>query len=115
LVEANFERADAGALALALFHRGDDVLAVLAQIAQLIKLGVIATADNAGIGREGGRLVGNGALEALAHVGELIDLVVEEAEEVAAAFGRSGEKIFEHGDGRERFSKGNQFPGRGEA
>src|SRR5260370_10927478 len=40
LVEADFERSDVGALALALFHRGDDLLAVLAEIAQLVEVGV---------------------------------------------------------------------------
>ena len=40
LVVANLERADSGALALAIFHGGDDLAAVLAQVAQLVELGV---------------------------------------------------------------------------
>ena len=40
LVVANLERGDSGALALALFHGGDDLAAVLAQVAQLVEFGV---------------------------------------------------------------------------
>ena len=36
LIEANLQRADVGALALALLHRGDNLFAVLTEVAQLI-------------------------------------------------------------------------------
>src|SRR5260221_90612 len=39
MVKADFERRDIGALALALFHGSDDLLAVLAEVAQLVELG----------------------------------------------------------------------------
>ena len=39
LVVTNLERADAGALAFPILHGGDDLSAVLAQVAQLVKLG----------------------------------------------------------------------------
>src|SRR5258707_3711092 len=85
MVEADFKRSDVGALALALFHGGDNLLAVLAEVAQLVELGVEAAADDAGIGGESGRLVGEGGFKDLAHIGEFVDLVVEAAEEGAAA------------------------------
>jgi hypothetical protein len=50
LVEADFEGVDAGAFAFALFHGGDDLLAVLAEIAEFVEFGVIAGADHAGLG-----------------------------------------------------------------
>ena len=57
LVETDLERTDGGALALALFHGGDDLLAVLAEVAQLVEFGVIAAANDAWLGGEGGRFV----------------------------------------------------------
>ena len=114
-VEADFERVDASALALALFHRGDDLLAVLAQIAEFVELGVEAVANDSGIGGERRRLVGDGVFEALADVGEFVDFVVEMAKEIAAAFGRSGEEIFERRKLRERFAQRDEFARRCEA
>ena len=72
LVVADFERSDSGAFALPLFHRGDDLLAVLRELAQLVELGVVARADHSGIGCQRGRIVGDGALDALAHVGQFV-------------------------------------------
>jgi hypothetical protein len=60
LIEADFEGVDAGALAFALFHGGDDLLAVLAQIAEFVEFGMVPGADHAGFGGGSGRLVGNG-------------------------------------------------------
>ena len=74
LVEANLQRGDAGAFALALFHRGDDLLAVLAEVAQFVEFGVVTAADHARVGGERRRLVGDGAFEPLAHVGKFVDL-----------------------------------------
>jgi len=69
LIEANLQRGDSRAFALALFHRGDDLFAVLAQVAELIQLGVIARADHPGIGGQRRRLVGNGAFEPFPNIG----------------------------------------------
>ncbi len=92
LIEADFEGIDAGALAFALFHGGDDLFAVFADIAKLIEFGVIAGADHAGFAGGGGRLVGEGAFEFFADVGEFVDFLVEFAEEITAAgLGRGDE------------------------
>ena len=114
-VEANFERVDAGALALALFHRGDDLLAVLAQIAQLVELGVEAVRMIPGSVASAGGSSAMACFEALADVGEFVDFVVEMAQEIAAALWRSGEEIFEHRKLRERFAQGDEFARRGQA
>ena len=60
VVEADLERGDAGALALAGFDLGDVLLAVLAEVAEFVELGVIAGADGAAIGEVERRLVGDG-------------------------------------------------------
>ena len=65
---------------LALLHRGNDLLAVLAEVAQFIEFGVVSGADNARIRRDGGRLIGDGLLEPLAHIGQFVNLAVEVAE-----------------------------------
>ena len=77
LVEANLERGDAGALAFALFHGGDDLAAVLAQVAQFVEFGVEAAANDAGIGGQRRRIVGEGFFEALVHVGQFVDFAEE--------------------------------------
>ena len=50
---------------------------MLAEVAQFVELGVVAAANDAGIGGERGGLVGDGAFEAFADVGELVDFVVQ--------------------------------------
>ena len=45
LVVADFQRADAGAFAFALFHGGDDLPAVLAEVAQFVELGVASARE----------------------------------------------------------------------
>src|SRR3989442_6449152 len=88
LVETNFQRGDSGALALALFHRGDELFAALAQLSQLVELGVVAAANDAGVGHLGGRVVGYGALDTLAHVGELVERAVQRGQARAGDFGQ---------------------------
>ncbi len=58
-VEADFERVDAGSFALALFHCGDDLFAVLAEAAEFVELGVKASANDSGIRCKCRRLVGD--------------------------------------------------------
>src|SRR6267142_1273961 len=70
LIETNLQRIDSRALALALFHGGDDLLAVLTEIAKFVQFAVIAAADHPGLGGQGRRVVGDGTLEALADVGQ---------------------------------------------
>ncbi len=62
LVEADFQGIDAGAFAFALFHGGDDLFAVLAEVTEVVELGVKAETNHAGIVGDGWRLVGDGAL-----------------------------------------------------
>src|SRR6266849_6168488 len=93
VVKANFERGDVGAFAFALFHGGDDLFAVLAEVAQLVEL----------------------AFEAVSDVVELVDFVVEAAEEFAAAGGRRHHETLEHGKLRERFAQREKLAGRSQA
>ena len=65
-VEADFERADAGAFTFALFHGGNDLFAVLAEVAQFVELSVKTVANDAGFRRKGWRFVREGALQAFA-------------------------------------------------
>jgi len=46
---------------------------VLAEVAQFVELGVKAGTNDAGIGSESGRLVGEGAFEAVADVGKFVN------------------------------------------
>src|SRR5258708_39306073 len=105
VVEADFEGGDVSALALALFHGSDDLFAVLAEVAQLSELDVKAAADDAGIGGESGRIVGEGTFPDFAAIGELVDLVVKMAENIAAAHGGRRYKSFEESELREGFAR----------
>ena len=69
VVEADFQRLDAGAGALARFDLGDILAAVMAEIAQFVQFGVEAGADGAAIGQIHWRLVGNRRKNAVAHLG----------------------------------------------
>ncbi len=115
LVEANFQRADARALALALFHGGDDLFAVLAQVAQLVEFSVIAGANDAGISGESGRFVGDGALKAFADIGEFINFFVEATKKFAATDGRGRHKILQDRELAERFAQSDEFARSGQA
>jgi len=86
LVEANLQRSDAGPFALALFHRGDDLFAVLAEVAELVKFAMVTAANHPRLGGERGRLVGDGAFEALANIGKFVKLTVKLTEQRAAAY-----------------------------
>ena len=80
VVEAHLQRCDAGALALARFDLRDVLLAVLAEVAQLVELGVVAGADGAAIGEVERRLVGDGVEDEAGDVGQLVEAVVESAQ-----------------------------------
>jgi len=84
---------------------------VLAQVAEFVQLGVVGAADDTRIGGDSGRLVGDGALEPFADVGELVDFVVQAAQEIAATFEWSGDEILQHRNLRERLAQRDQFAG----
>src|SRR5947207_7270023 len=96
LIEANFQGSDAGAFALAVFHRSNNLLAVLAEIAELIELGMKTCADHAGIGGQGRGRVGNGALEHFANVSELVNFVVKATKQDAASGTRRSDNKSRH-------------------
>ena len=77
VVEAHLERLDAGALALARFDLRDVLLAVLAQVAQLVELGVEAGANGAAVGQVQRRLVGDGVQNQPGDIGQLVEPVVQ--------------------------------------
>jgi len=109
LIEADFEGVDAGPLALALFHGGDDLFAVLGEIAEFVEFGVEAGANHAGIGGKSGGFIGDGALELVADVGEFVDFAMQMAEKFAAADGRGRDEIFQRGESCEGFAEGYEF------
>ncbi len=73
LIEADFERADAGAEALALLDGGDGLFATAGERAELVEFGVIAGADVAGLVGEGRRIVGNGGGDEGADVWQVVE------------------------------------------
>ena len=109
LIEPNLQRIDPRPFSFALFHGGDNLFAVLAQVAELVQLAVIAAADHPGFGGQGRRIVGDGTLEPLADVGEFVELLVEMTKKLAAACGLRCEEILEHGKLRERFAQGHEL------
>ncbi len=74
LVVADAQRADAGALALAFLHGGDNLAAVLAQVAQFVELGMAAAANDAGVAGLRRRVFGDYLLQARVNVGKVIHL-----------------------------------------
>ena len=76
LIEANLQRANIGSFAFALFHRRDDLFAVLAQLTQFIEFRVVTAADHAWIRGQRRRLVRNRAFEPFADVAEFVDFLV---------------------------------------
>ena len=71
VVEAHFQRLNAGARALARFDLRDVLPAVAAEVAQLIELGVKAGANGAAVGEIQRRLIGDGGQNAIANFREL--------------------------------------------
>src|SRR5882724_1680240 len=109
LVETNFQGADAGAFAFALFHGSDDLLAVLAEVTKFVEFGMEARADHAGIGGESWGLIGDTAFEGFTNVSELVNFIVQTAKQRAAA-GRSWrDEISEDRKLRQGFTKRYQL------
>ena len=77
VVELDLERVDAGALALALLDLRDVVLAVAADVAEFVELGIESALDDAAIVEGDGRLGEDGALDALANVGEFVEQLAQ--------------------------------------
>ena len=93
VIEAHFERGDAGALALAGLDLGDVPLAVLAQVAEFVELGMVSGADGAAIHQVERRFVGDGFEDEVGDVGKFVEPVVQAAQArrllgVEAAFQR---------------------------
>src|SRR5258707_10265360 len=109
LIEANLQRADVGAFTLALFHGGDDLFAVLAEVAKFIELGVVTAADHAGIGGQGRRLVGDGAFQPIADVSEFVDFLMKLTKQFAAARGLRRKKILQHRKLYQRLAQRHEF------
>jgi len=60
MIETDFERIDAGALASASSMEAMDLLAVLAEVAEFVEFGVVAERINSGCGGGGRGLIGEG-------------------------------------------------------
>src|SRR5207247_9133004 len=73
LVEADFERRDAGALPLARLERGDVLLAAVARVLELVELAVVARADGVAVGALGARALDERATELVSQVGEQVE------------------------------------------
>ena len=80
-VEANFQRADAGARALGILHLGDPLLSRPADAAKIVELRIDAVADDAAIAGIDRRLVEKRAIEIVAQVREIVEFGGEAADE----------------------------------
>ena len=99
VVEADLQRLDAGAGAFASLDLRDDLAAIAAEIAQLVEIGVEARADGAAVRQVDGRLIGYARQDAVAHLGDFVETVVQ----VAQAGGALGfESSLQRGDLFER-------------
>ena len=80
-VEADLERVDPGARALALFHLGDHLPSRAADRLQLVELRVHAVARKAAVARERPRLVDERPFDDIPHVREVVELRQQAAEQ----------------------------------
>ena len=95
VVEAHLEGGDARALALAGLDLGDVLLAVLAEIAEVVEFGMVSGANRAAIRQVERRFIGDRPEDEAADVGQLIEAIMQ----VAQARGLLGvEAAFERGD-----------------
>ena len=112
VVEAHLEGGDARALALARLDLGNVLLAVLAEIAQIVELGMESGANRAAVHQVERRFIGDRPEDEAADVGQLIEAVVQ----VAQARGLLGvEAAFERGDLFQGPAKREQVAGAGRA
>ncbi len=81
VVEADFQRADAGAGALALLDLGEVGVAVVRDVAEFVETRVEAVADRAAVVEVDGRFVGEGGQNVVADFGDFIEALgqIEEA------------------------------------
>jgi len=80
-VIADLQRADTGALALALFELGDHLLARSADTAQVVELGIKTIPDVATLPHHGPRLVDDAAFDVVADVLQIIERAQQRAGE----------------------------------
>src|SRR2546429_472294 len=78
-------------------------------VAKFIELVMVTAADYAGVGGQGRRLIGDGAFEPIAHVGEFVDFLMKVTEEFAAARGRRREEILQHRELYERLAQRHEL------
>ena len=76
-IELYLERADAGALALALLDLRENLLAVAAEFAQFVEIAVDAGGDHAAVGKAQRRLGDDRVLDALAQIGQFVERSVQ--------------------------------------
>ena len=105
MIEANLQRVDVRPFALALLHRRDDLLAVLAEVAKFVQLRVVTVANHSRVGGHGGRFVGDSAFEPFADVRKLVDFLMKLTKQFASARGRRRKKILQHRKLHERFAQ----------
>jgi hypothetical protein len=74
------------------------LLAVLAEAAEFVEFAAVTAADHARFGGKSGRFVCEGAFEPLPNFGEFVKFAVQMAKKAAAANGRRGQEIPEHGE-----------------
>ena len=76
-VEPDLERGDAGALALAGFDPGHQLFAVLAEVAEFVKRGVVTLADQSTLAQKCGWVRVDGCLDQLTDVREFVEILAE--------------------------------------
>ncbi len=79
VVEAHFERLNAGALSLARLNLRDVLAPVQAQIAQFVEFGMVPGANGSSIGDGERRLVGDRLENRVGDVGQFVQSLVERA------------------------------------
>ncbi len=113
-IEADFERGDAGAFALAGLDVGDELAAVGGEGAEVVEFGVEAGADDVAVGEVDGRFVGEGAGDAFVEIGEGVEgggeMVPATGGMACGEVGGGGAKAWE---ARECGAEGDELAGTG--
>ncbi len=105
-VVTDLQRADAGAPPLVILHLGDDLLARSADAGQLIELRIDAVAREPAVARERGRIIDERRLDPVAHVGQVVELGDQRADERRLEAGEHGPDA---GDQRQRLLEADQI------